>query len=82
MQEIWSQANSALNTADKVDIWGYSLPESDGAVRTLLLPLAERVNRPTKRGEVQICVHDPDRKTCKRWYEFFDGKAEMLKENF
>jgi hypothetical protein len=37
----------------KVEVWGYSLPESDSAVRVLLNLLPDRL----KRREVTICVH-------------------------
>jgi len=73
---IWREAGSVLGAADTVDIWGYSLPESDNAVRALLLALVER----TKLDQVEVCVHDPDKGTLERWDGFFEGSARLLPE--
>ena len=45
MQQIWYRTGHALSKADEVEIWGYSLPESDVAVRTLLNVLRFRLKK-------------------------------------
>jgi hypothetical protein len=73
MQAIWDQANRALGVAESVEIWGYSLPQSDTAVRTLLNQLRFRLaNR-----EVRIRVHERMSETQDRWREFLGEGAEI-----
>ncbi len=45
MQSIWYQAGSSLDMTDSAEVWGYSLPPSDAAVRTLLNALHFRLAR-------------------------------------
>lgn len=67
MQEIWYRAGEALNQADQIDVWGYSLPESDTAIRALLNPLRFRL----KRRSVQVAVHEPySGEVRDRWRSF------------
>jgi hypothetical protein len=53
MRQVWQLADEALRQAERVEVWGYSLPESDSAVRVLLNVLPGRF----KRGELAVCVH-------------------------
>lgn len=53
MRQVWRLADETLRQAKTVEVWGYSLPESDIAARVLLNGLPGRL----KRGEVTICVH-------------------------
>ncbi len=74
MQSIWYQAARALETANSVEVWGYSLPQSDTAVRTLLnsLRFATRQTRsqgPSSRSDSGGAVT--------RWLDFLGGKAEV-----
>lgn len=73
MQSIWYQAARALDTAHSVEVWGYSLPQSDTAVRTLLNGLRFRLDR----REVRVEVHDPLREVQDRWSDFLGEKAEV-----
>lgn len=66
VREIWNKAAHALNKADEVEVWGYSLPESDHAVRALIAPLRLRL----ERSKVSVVVHDPDLETRRRWTKF------------
>jgi hypothetical protein len=66
MQRIWYLAGKALAAANRVLVWGYSLPPSDAAARVLLNPLRFRVNE----GEVEIIVTDPNGDVRNRWDEF------------
>jgi len=68
---LWQQAASALARADLVDIYGYSLPESDGAVRALLNILPVRL----ARQAVRVRVHDPNAFVRKRWMYFLGKRA-------
>ena len=73
MQSIWYQAARSLDLADSVEVWGYSLPPSDTAVRTLLNGLRFRL----ARGEVKVRVHDPLREVRDRWCEFLGDAAKL-----
>ncbi len=72
MQSIWYQAARALDEAESVEVWGYSLPQSDTAVRTLLNCLRFRLTK----GEVGVRVHDPLREVRDRWQELLGEAAE------
>jgi hypothetical protein len=76
MQKIWYRASEALAQAETIDIWGYSLPESDSAIRTLLNPLRFRL----EQGNVRVCVHEPGcgvtgMEVRDRWKQFFGELA-------
>ncbi len=74
MPIIWGRADDALRRAHEVEIWGYSLPESDSAVRTLLNPLRFRL----ERGKIQVSVHEPfDKEVRHRWQQFLGPKAQV-----
>jgi len=64
--KLWQQATVALSQADQVDIYGYSLPASDGAGRVLLNHLRSRLG---PRGPL-VHVHDPAPAARKNWREF------------
>jgi hypothetical protein len=63
MQWIWHCAAKALEAAEKVEFVGYSLPESDLAVRVLLSPLRFRL----ERRDVSIVVQDKNGEVLDRW---------------
>lgn len=73
LYEVWNLAGEAVRVAKKVVVIGYSLPEADTAVRTLLLPLRFRA----LRGDVQVLVFDKSDKTIGRWQEFLGGNAQV-----
>ncbi len=73
MQSIWYQAAEALDDAESVEVWGYSLPQSDTAVRTLLNDLRFRL----ARGEVGVRVHEKIPEVQERWREFLGEAAEI-----
>jgi len=73
MQEIWRLAIEALLKADSVEVWGYSLPESDLAVRAILAPLRSRLlSKSTSVG-----VHDPSKEVQTRWRDFLSDLAKI-----
>ena len=76
LREIWRRADVVIRSADEVDIWGYSLPESDIAMSLLLAPLRWRA----ARGEAAICVHNPSGEDLDRYRSFFDGHARLDKK--
>jgi hypothetical protein len=76
LREIWRRADAAMRSTDGVDIWGYSLPESDTAVSLLLAPLRWRA----ERNEVAICVHNPSGEALDRYRSFFDGHVCLDKK--
>jgi len=71
IQQIWYQAASALADADKVEICGYSLPQSDAAARLLLNPLRFRLSKQS----VEVVVTDPNPATRERWDAFMGAKV-------
>jgi hypothetical protein len=73
MQQIWHLAGEALREAQRVEVYGYSLPESDLAVRTLFNVLRFRA----ESGALRVLVHDPGAASRERW-EAFLGRAELV----
>jgi hypothetical protein len=71
---IWQFADAALRQTDEIEVWGYSLPPSDSAIRALMNPLRERL----QKGQVRVYVHVPfddveAKKTRWRWKIFLPG---------
>ena len=54
MRQVWRLADEALRQAKTVEVWGYSLPESESAARVLVNLLPDRIKR---CEEVTISVH-------------------------
>ncbi len=73
LQKIWYKAQDALDRAAKIDIWGYSLPESDTAMRVLLNVLRFRL----ERGEIIVNVHDRNGEVQTRWRGFLGERANV-----
>ncbi len=73
MQQIWHDAAEALRQAERVDVYGYSLPESDLAVRTLFNVLRFRA----EADALRVTVHDPGEPTQERWRTFLGAKATV-----
>jgi hypothetical protein len=72
--DIWWQADQALRAAEEVEVWGYSLPLSDSAVRVLLNPLRSRLDR----KQVRVSVHEPfSIKVRDRWRHFLGPQASV-----
>jgi len=71
LREVWSLASKALERASNLHVIGYSLPESDTAIRVLLNPLRDRV----EMGKVEILVDDPDPDARKRWTVFLGERV-------
>lgn len=65
-----------MNKADVVEVWGYSLPESDQAVRALVAPLIDRL----EHSKVSVIVHDPDFEARERWKKFL-GSASITHDS-
>ena len=77
IDEIWLQADSAMRSADRVDVYGYSLPHADIAARTLFRPLRERI----RRGAVdRVAIHDKSESTLDTWCRFLGDGIELLRE--
>jgi hypothetical protein len=72
MQSIWYQAAKALDEAESVEVWGYSLPQSDTAVRSVLNCLRFRL----AQRKVTVRVHDPLPEVRDRWQEFLGEAAK------
>jgi hypothetical protein len=71
MQQIWHDASEALRQAERVDVYGYSLPESDLAVRTLFNVLRFRA----EANSLRVLVHDPGKPSQERWRTLLGEKA-------
>jgi hypothetical protein len=76
MQKVWSLADAVLHRTDRVEVWGYSLPDSDSAARALLNVLGARLDR----HEVTVAVHDPDSQARRRWATFLGSRADIDKQ--
>ena len=76
IQSIWEQACQALSQAETIVIVGYSLPSEDIGVRTLLLPLRERI----KRSQVNVTIVDTNQTILDRWKDFLGEGSIYLKE--
>jgi hypothetical protein len=75
LRKIWQQADVAIRLAGVVEIYGYSLPESDVAMSLLLAPLRWRA----AVNEVKVEVNDPNGEVLDRYRTFFDGKVTLCK---
>lgn len=71
MQQVWRLAGNALRKAHIVEVWGYSLPDSDAAIRILL-------NELRFRRKVRIYVHEPCEAARKRWCGFLRGSSGQI----
>ena len=71
MQRIWHLAGEALKTADQIDVWGYSLPESDTAIHALLNSVRFRL----ECGRVAVHIHEPNSGEVRdRWKVFLQNR--------
>jgi hypothetical protein len=59
----WREAHKAVQRAELVDVYGYSLPMADGAIRVLLAPLRQR----SEEGAVRIHVREMMPDAQERW---------------
>ena len=75
MQSLWHSAAGAMETAREVEFIGYSLPESDLAIRVLLGSLRFRL----QRGDVSVTVRDPDGVVFDRWRTFLGKQIRREK---
>ncbi|HVZ72737.1 MAG TPA: hypothetical protein VHJ20_10225 [Polyangia bacterium] len=73
---LWQQAAAALGRADQIDIYGYSLPSSDGAGRVLLNAIRPRLSA---RGP-KVRVHDPSSEARLKWKYFLGKRAHYSAE--
>jgi len=72
--KIWQQADAALRQAGEIEVWGYSLPESDSAIRVLLNPLRARLAEDQVRVSVHVPFDNiPAGETRARWKAFLPG---------
>jgi hypothetical protein len=69
---IWYEADRALEQATRVEIYGYSLPWSDGPARALFNKLRFRL----ARNEASVFVTDPSKRTRDTWLEFLGPKLK------
>jgi hypothetical protein len=71
MQQIWRFAAKCLENAQRIDVYGYSLPDSDVGIRALLNVLRFR----SQSNEVDLRVHDPSKDAQDRWRQFLGDRA-------
>lgn len=76
VDRVWRNASEALAHADSVEVWGYSLPASDGAIRALLQGVSTRV----RRGELSVVVRDPSQSVLARWKALLSERIEARRE--
>jgi hypothetical protein len=71
MQQIWRFAAKCPENAQRIDVYGYSLPDSDVGIRALLNVLRFR----SQSNEVDLRVHDPSKDAQDRWRQFLGDRA-------
>ena len=77
VDRIWRDASEALARAESLEVWRYSLPASDGAIRALLQTVAVRV----RREELDVVVHDPLQDVLDRWIELLGDGNQVRQES-
>ena len=77
MDGIWRDASEALTRAESLDVWGYSLPVDDGAIRALLQPVSVRV----RHKELDVVVHDPCQRVLHRWTRLLGDGIQVRRES-
>lgn len=75
LAHLWHLADRALRKADRVEIYGYSLPPSDGAARILLNSLR---HRRWKKGMEPLVV-DPSEEAGAAWRNLLGPKMRFEK---
>lgn len=76
MGQIWSQAQHAILNAREVHFIGYSLPEYDANIRTLLLPLREKIINNKCKVKVYLLTKDKDGE--ERWKDHLTDGIEII----
>lgn len=76
LQTVWHKTLRCFASAECIDVWGYSLPPDDSAVRTLLLSVVTRV----REGDCWVTVHDPNSQVLDRWKELFGSRVTLVPE--
>jgi len=69
----WRAAHAALDTTDVLDVYGYSLPKADGAVRVLLAPVRQR----SEAGTVRIHVRERMADAQARWLDLLGPSIQL-----
>ena len=70
---LWYEADRALEDASRVEIYGYSLPPSDGAARALFNKLRFRM----ASKKVSVMVRDPSKSTRDTWRAFLGPRVAL-----
>ena len=77
VDSIWRDASEALARAESLEVWGYSLPASDGAIRALLQTVSVRA----RRKELDVVVYDPSQCVLKRWKRLLGDGIQVRQES-
>lgn len=72
--QIWAQATKSIQEAEEIHFIGYSLPEYDYNIRTLLLPLRNKSNL-----NINVYIMKDDYFTEERWKNFLGNKVNLIK---
>jgi hypothetical protein len=73
MGRLWYLADLALRRADRIEIYGYSLPHSDGAARVLL----NRIRYRSRKAGIETVVVDPSEETGGVWKAFLGPRMRF-----
>jgi uncharacterized protein YbgA (DUF1722 family) len=87
--DIWSQAMESIQNATEIHIIGFSLPEYDANIRTILLPLRNNlmkgkccvkvyIKKLEKKFKKKQKEYISDKATIERWENFLCKKAEII----
>lgn len=77
MTSIWAQAQQAIINANEVHIIGFSLPEYDANIRTLMLPLRHKLLK--DKCKVKVYILNSDKDSQERWQNHLTNKIEIVR---
>lgn len=76
--DIWTKATGAIQEAKEIHFIGYSLPEYDTNIRTLLLPLRQKIGNKTCLAKIYVMNDGFKKDTSRRWKEFLGANIELV----
>jgi hypothetical protein len=79
MTSIWAQAQQAILNANEAHIIGFSLPEYDANIRTLLLPLRTKIIE--DKCKVHIYILNTDKASKNRWINLLTDNIKFIEYN-
>lgn len=79
--DIWAKAADAIQKTSEINFIGYSLPEYDTNIRTLLLPLRTKIENRDCLAKVYVMTDAFEQDTKDRWKNFLGDNIELIPIN-